>query len=62
MKQEDKCICHFQLGYSKDTAIICHLSWCPQSYVYQEDMARYKKAPWYKKPFMYKPWNHPFGV
>lgn len=55
-----KCICQEQLCL--DHAIIVHLSWCPDSYEYQEDMKRYKNAPWWKKPFTYKPWKHPYGI
>ena len=55
-----KCICRDQLDLRSEN-IICHLSWCPQSYVYKEDMEAYEKAPWWKKLFMYKPWKHPYG-
>lgn len=56
-----RCICKEQGGCSPFDEVICHLSWCPHSYVYIEAMIEFEKASWWKKLFMYKPWNHPNG-
>lgn len=64
IERPKKCICRDQLFLgliNRDIPIRLHLSWCPQSYVYKEHAEAYKKAPWWKKPFMYKPWEHPYG-
>lgn len=55
----EKCICQEQLGLKCPTII--HLSWCPDSYVFKEQMEARKKANWFKRLFMYNPENHPYG-
>jgi hypothetical protein len=62
MKEENLiCICHDQIPLDKDRRVYVHLSWCPQSYVYKEEMERFKKASWLKRLFMYDPRKHPYG-
>lgn len=58
MTNDEKCICKEEIPVE---IVYVHLSWCPQSYVYKEDMMKYNNAPFWRKLFTYNPKKHPHG-
>lgn len=54
MPTTDKCICKDEL-MMKIEQVVCHLSWCPDSYFYKEAVEEYVRASWFRRLFLRDP-------